>query len=175
MYGCIIFSVLDLAQGYHQMRVALKRRQYTAFRTHSETYQWFVAPMGLAGMLGVWSRLMRVLLGKYPFIVGYLDDICVFSKNMKEHLQLLRTLFEVLRREKLYCHRSKCHFGQNQVQFLGHTVSSQGIAVDSKKTEVIDNWSVPMNQRQLQSVLGLTGSSVASFTATRQSSYRLDL
>ncbi|GMF50486.1 unnamed protein product [Phytophthora fragariaefolia] len=86
MYGYIIFSVLDLAQGYHQMRVALKSRQ-----------------------------------------------------------------------EKLYCHRSKCHFGQNQVQFQGHTVSSQGIVVDSKKTEVIANWSVPMSQKQVQTFLGLAG------------------
>jgi hypothetical protein len=73
-----VFSVLDLAQGYHQMRVKSATRQYTAFRTHRETYQWCVAPMGLAGMPGVWSRLMRILFGKFEFLVVYLDDICVF-------------------------------------------------------------------------------------------------
>ncbi|ETK86733.1 hypothetical protein L915_08691 [Phytophthora nicotianae] len=56
MSGCVIFSVLDLAQGYHQMRIALESRKYIGFRTHAETYQWCVAPMGLPG---VWSRLMR--------------------------------------------------------------------------------------------------------------------
>ncbi|KAF1328302.1 Retroelement pol polyprotein, partial [Globisporangium splendens] len=94
MQGASVFSVLDLAQGYHQMRVSPESRKYTAFRTHSETYQWCVAPMGLAGIPGVWSRLMRILFGKYPFIVVYLDDICVFSTAMEEHIKHLGILFE---------------------------------------------------------------------------------
>ncbi|KAF1313353.1 Retroelement pol polyprotein, partial [Globisporangium splendens] len=94
MQGASVFSVLDLAQGYHQMRVSPESRKYTAFRTHSETYQWCVAPMGLTGMPGVWSRLMRILFGKYPFIVVYLDDICVFSTAMEEHIKHLGILFE---------------------------------------------------------------------------------
>ncbi|OWZ04564.1 Retroelement pol Polyprotein [Phytophthora megakarya] len=157
MNGCVIFSVLDLAQGYHQMRIAFQSRKYTAFRTHAETYQWCVAPMGLAGMPGVWSRLMRVLFAKYTFIVVYLDDICVFSVNMEEHVKHLRILFEVLRRENLYCHMSKCHFGQPEVKFLGHTISAKGLAVDSRKTEAIAHWPAPTNQKQLQSFLGLAG------------------
>jgi hypothetical protein len=57
----------------------------------------------------------------------------------------------VLRTEKRYCHRSKCHFGQPEVQFLGHTISAQGLSVDTTKTEAIANWPVPCNQKQLQS------------------------
>lgn len=88
MHGCVIFSVLDLAQGYHQMRIALASRKYTAFRTHSETYQWCVAPMGLAGMPGVWSRLMRVLFAKYDFIVVYLDDISASPRVWRSMLSI---------------------------------------------------------------------------------------
>lgn len=117
MVGCEIYSVLDLAQGYHQMRISKDSRKYTAFRTHSETYQWCVAPMGLAGMPGVWSRLMRVLFGKFPFLVVYLDDICVFSHNMQEHLEHLESLFHELREAKLYAHAKKCHFGQSKSNF----------------------------------------------------------
>ncbi|TYZ63427.1 hypothetical protein PybrP1_013225, partial [[Pythium] brassicae (nom. inval.)] len=84
--------------------------------------------MGLAGMPGVWSRLMRVLFGKFPFVVVHLDDICVFSANIDEHVSHLKTLFEVLRMEKLYAHRAKCKFAKSEVGFLGHTVSSQGLA-----------------------------------------------
>lgn len=157
MMGCSIFSVLDLAQGYHQMRVTPSSRPYTAFRTHQETYQWCVAPMGLAGMPGVWSRLMRVLFSKYPFIVVYLDDICVFSKTLQDHLGHLRVLFGVLRQEKLYCHASKCHLGQPKVHFLGHTVSVSGLEVDTKKTEAIAQWPAPHTQKELQSFLGLAG------------------
>lgn len=56
-----IFTVIDLAQGYHQTLVANNSKQYTAFRTHKETYHYFVAPMDLAGMPGIWSRLIRSL------------------------------------------------------------------------------------------------------------------
>jgi hypothetical protein len=157
MAGCKVYSVLDLAQGYHQMRIAKESRQYTSFRTHSVTYQWCVAPMGLAGIPGVWSRLMRVLFAKYPFLVVYLDDICVFSKSMKEHVEHLRILFEALREAKLYCHQAKCHFGQSKVHFLGHTVSDRGLEVDEKKTDVIANWPASKIQKDLQSFLGLAG------------------
>nr|AIG56412.1 secreted protein [Achlya hypogyna] len=68
---------MDLASGYNQILVMPKSRSYTAFRTHNETYQWCVAPQGMAGMPGTWSRLMRILFGRFPFVV-YLDDICVF-------------------------------------------------------------------------------------------------
>ncbi|OWZ23814.1 LOW QUALITY PROTEIN: Retroelement pol Polyprotein [Phytophthora megakarya] len=125
--GCVIFSVLDLAQGYHQMCIAFQSRKYTAFRTHAEIYQWCVAPMGLSGMPGAWSRLMRVLFAKYTFIVVYLDDICVFSVNMHT--------VRCFRRENLYFHLFKCHFGQPEVKFLCHTISAKGLAVDSRKTD----------------------------------------
>ncbi|KAG6610912.1 Retroelement pol Polyprotein [Phytophthora cinnamomi] len=61
MVGCVIYTLIDLAQGYHQMLVVMSSRPYTAFRTHKETYQWCVAPMGVAGMPGTWSRLMHKL------------------------------------------------------------------------------------------------------------------
>ena len=88
-------------------------------------------------MPGVWSRLMRVLFAKYNFIVVYLDDICVFSTSLDEHVGHLRILFGVLRCEKLFCHQSKCHFGQSEVKFLGHTIPAKGLAVDTRKTEAI--------------------------------------
>ena len=68
------------------MRITSKSRKYTAFQTYAETYQWCVAPMGLAGMPGVWSRIMRVLFARYKFIFVYLDDICVFSTSLDEHV-----------------------------------------------------------------------------------------
>ena len=76
MVGCKFFTLLDLAQGYHQMVVLPSSRPYTAFRTQKETYQWCVVPMGLSGMPGVWSRLLRTLFDQLgTFVVMYLDDI----------------------------------------------------------------------------------------------------
>lgn len=69
----------------------------------------------------------------------------------------MRTHFDILRREKLYCHLTKCHFGQSEVKFLGHTISAKGLAVDTRKTEAIAKWPTPVNQKQRQSFLGLAG------------------
>ncbi len=85
MHGCYVFTKIDLASGYHQMLVVPSARKYTAFRTHKEILQWCVAPMGMSGMPGIWSRLMRSLFDKFPFVVVYLDDICIFSHNIDEH------------------------------------------------------------------------------------------
>lgn len=85
MAGCAVFTVIGLAQGYHQMLVNSSSHQYTAFRMHKKTCQWFVAPMGLAGMPGVWLRLMRVFFDKFGFVVVYLDDICTFSETNEVH------------------------------------------------------------------------------------------
>ena len=157
MAGCAVFTVIDLAQGYHQMLVNTSSRQYTAFRTHKETYQWCVAPMGLAGMPGVWSRLMRELFDKFDFAVVYLDDICIFSKTNADHKIHLRQVFQVLRREQLYAHRGKCSFGRDSVQFLGHTVSRDGLSVDQRKTSAIATMAHPTSRKELLSFLGLAG------------------
>ncbi|KAF1334741.1 Retroelement pol polyprotein, partial [Globisporangium splendens] len=157
MLGATVFTVIDLAQGYHQMRVKPDSRPYTAFRSQKETYQWCVAPMGLAGMPGVWSRLMRVLFGKFKFVVVYLDDICIFSRSMKDHAQHLAMVCEVLRHEKLYARLSKCEFGKSSVHFLGHTVTAEGIQVDAKKTTAIEKYPTPTTQKTLLSFLGLAG------------------
>ncbi|POM69824.1 Pol protein [Phytophthora palmivora] len=135
MVGCDIYTLIDLAQGYHQMRVVKSSRQYTAFRTHKETYQWCVAPMGVAGMSGTWSRLMHALFDKFEFGVVYLDDTCIFSKNMEEH----------------------CLFGQTEVAFLGHMVSHAGISVDPRKTGAIAKYPTPTNRKELLGFLGLAG------------------
>ncbi|KAF1324365.1 polyprotein, partial [Globisporangium splendens] len=143
MLGATVFTVIDIAQGYHQMRVKPDSRPYTAFRSQKETYQWCVAPMGLAGMPG--------------FVVVYLDDICIFSRSMKDHAQHLAMVCEVLRHEKLYARLSKCEFGKSSVHFLGHTVTAEGIQVDVKKTTAIEKYPTPTTQKTLLSFLGLTG------------------
>lgn len=152
-----VFTVIDLAQGYHQMLVDKDSRKYTAFRTSRDTYQWCVAPMGLAGMPGIWSRLMHTIFGHLDFVVVYLDDICVFSKSNAAHLNHLREVFMILRKEKLYAHSSKCDFGQSSVKFLGHQVSKEGLSVDKGKTSAIEKWPTPSSQKDLLSFLGLAG------------------
>ena len=119
------------------MRLHPNSKKYTAFRTSNATYQWCGAPVGLAGMPCNWSRLMRVLSGKFSFVVVYLDDICFFSISYSEHLKHIFTVFAVLRKEKLDAYIKKCKFARVEVNFLSHTVSSKGLSVYTTKTETI--------------------------------------
>ena len=159
MSGCTTFSTIDLASGYHQMRIDSKSKPYTAFRTRTNIYHWNVAPMGLAGMPGTWTRYMNKVFPKsrFHFVVIYLDDICIFSKNECQHLVHLRQVFHQLRKEKLFAKPSKCAFGQPSIEFLGHVVSADGLRMDSRKLDVIKNWPTPQNRKDIQRFLGLTG------------------
>ena len=157
MTGCTVYTVIYLAQGYHQLIVNEPSRQYTAFRTHKETYQWCVAPIGLAGMPGVWSLLMRVLFDKFDFVVVYHDDICVFYKSSADHIRHLREMFKVLRQEKLYAHRGQCSFGKKSVAFLGHTISTNELSVDQRKTTAIEQMKAPSTRKELMRFLELAG------------------
>ena len=157
MRGAKFFTKLDLATGYHQMLVEPESRKYTAFQTHNETYEWLVAPMGMAGMPGIWSRLMNKLFGKLPFVVVYMDDICICSDTLESHVNHLQQLFAILRQEKLYCRKEKCLFAQHQVEYLGHVISYDGISVDQRKIRAIEKWPRPANQKDLQRWLGLCG------------------
>ncbi|ETV78689.1 hypothetical protein H257_07543 [Aphanomyces astaci] len=130
IHGCRVFTKIDLASGYHQMLVMSSARKYTTFRTHRDVYEWVVTPMGMAGMPGIWSRLMRRLFDKFDFVVVYTDDICVFSRTIEEHADHLRSICTVFRTEKLYARPSKCSFGVDSVNVLGHTISKDGLHVD---------------------------------------------
>ena len=140
------------------MVVLPSSRPYTAFRTQKETYQWCVVPMGLSGMPGVWSRLLRTLFDQLgTFVVVYIDDICIFSRTMEDHVGHVRAVCTVLRNEKLYARVSKCAFDRNEISFLGHMVSDKGLRVDPKKTDAIETFQAPTCRKELLSFLGLAG------------------
>jgi len=109
-----IFTVIDLAQGYHQILVDKNIRRYNASCTSRDTYQWCVASMGLTGIPGIWSGLMQTV---FDFVVVYLDDICVFSKSNTTHLNHICEVFMISRKGKHYAHSLKCDFGQSSVKF----------------------------------------------------------
>ena len=80
---------------------------------------------------------MRVLFDKFPFVVVYLDNICIFSVSYDEQFGHVAIVFDVLRKEELFAHIGKCKFARKEVSFLGHTVSEKGLSVDNTKTETI--------------------------------------
>ena len=91
------------------------------------------------------------------FVIVFIDDILVYSKNSKEHEEHLRVVLETLRQEKLYAKFKKCEFWIDRVVFLGHVVTMRGIEVDPSKIEVVKEWRTPTNANEVRSFLGLAG------------------
>jgi hypothetical protein len=155
--GATVFSSLDLASGYHQIRIAEADVPKTAFRTPLGLYEWKVLPFGLtnapATFQAVMNDVFREHLGKSVLV--YLDDILVFSKTPAEHETHLRQVLALLRKHQLYAKRKKCVFNQPEVSFLGHLVGAEGVRADLIKTSVIATWPEPPNKKELQSFLGL--------------------
>ena len=155
--GANFFSKIDLKSGYYQIRIQEGDEWKTAFKTKIGLYEWLVMPMGLSEAPGTFVRLMHYVLCPYigVFVVVYFDDILVFSKTMKEHLNHVRAVLQTLRKESLYANMKKCTFGVDKVVFLGFVVSSKGVHVDETKIEAIKTWPQPTNLQQVRSFLGL--------------------
>jgi hypothetical protein len=104
-------------------------------------------------------NLMNKLFMKYldKFVVVFIDDILIFSKNKEEHAEHLRIVLQILRENQLYAKFTKCEFWLDQVAFLGHIVSGRGVEVDPSKIESVVSWNRPTSPTEIRSFLGLAG------------------
>ncbi|GJY59914.1 putative reverse transcriptase domain-containing protein [Tanacetum coccineum] len=158
LQGSSVYSKIDLRSGYHQLRVREKDIPITAFRTRYGHYEFQVMPFGLtnapAVFMDLMNRVCRPFLDK--FVIVFIDDILIYSKNKEEHKEHLRIILELLQKEKrLYMRYLKCEFWLDSVQFLGHVINSQGVHVDLEKVEAIKSWSAPKFFRLSAPILAL--------------------
>ena len=157
--GASVFSKIDLRSGYHQLRIKDTDVHKTKFRTWNGHYEFLVMPFGLTNAPVDFMDLMNHVFRPYvdQFVIVFIDDILVYSKDPENHDTHLRVVLETLRKEQLYAKLSKCEFWLNEVFFLGHLVSEEGIRVDPRKIEVIIEWKPSRNVMEVRSFLGLAG------------------
>ena len=156
--GHKFYSRLDLASGFWQIRLHEEDEDKTAFCAPSAgQFAWRVLPMGLKIAPSVFARMMQKVLKPFlgKFCVTYLDDIGVYSDTLDEHLEHIRLVLQALQDHHLFAKPSKCAFCLTELDFLGHVVSHNGVAVDPGKIDAIRAWPVPASARDLRSFLGL--------------------
>ncbi|GJU83013.1 putative reverse transcriptase domain-containing protein [Tanacetum coccineum] len=116
-------------------------------------------PFGLTNAPAVFMDLMNRVCKPYldKFVIVFIDDILIYSRNEKEHEEHLKTILELLKKEELYAKFSKCEFWIHTVKFLGHVIDSSGIHVDPAKIEAVKNWASPTTPSEIRQFLGLAG------------------
>ncbi|MCO6516618.1 MAG: hypothetical protein J6586_09040, partial [Snodgrassella sp.] len=157
--GTCVFSKIDLRSGYYQLKIKSEDVPKTAFRTRYGHYEFLVMPFGLTNAPAAFMDLMNRVFQPYldRFVIVFIDDILVYSRSESDHMRHLSLVLKKLREHRLYAKFSKCQFWLDQVAFLGHIISAQGIQVDPQKIAAVENWEQPRTVSEVRSFLGLAG------------------
>jgi hypothetical protein len=154
-----VFSKIDLRSGYHQIKIRSSDIPKIAFSTRYGLYEYLVMSFGLTNAPAYIMYLMNSIFMQEldKFVVVFIDDILIYSKNPEDHANHLHIVLQKLRDHHLYAKFSKCEFWLDTVNFLGHTISSDGISVDPSKVQEVLDWKPPTSVHQIRSFLGLAG------------------
>eukprot|EP00253_Pinus_taeda_P012458 PITA_12458 len=157
--GATVFSKIDLRSGYHQIRIKDEDIAKTAFRTRYGHYEFVVLRFGLTNAPATFMCLMNSIFHPYldRFVLIFIDDILIYSRTIEEHHEHLRMVLQTLREHQLYAKFSKCDFFKEEIQYLGHVIIKDGIAVDPEKIKAIMDWPVPKDVADVRSFMGLAG------------------
>jgi hypothetical protein len=157
--GAKVFSIIDLRSEYHQIKIRPSDIPKMAFSTRYGLYGYLVMSFGPTNALAYFMYLMNsVFMPELDrFVVVFIDDILIYSKNLEDHERHLHVVLQRLRDHRLYAKFSKCEFWLDTVKFLGHTISSDGISIDPSKVQEVLDWKPPTSVHQIRSFLGLAG------------------
>ena len=156
----MVYSTLDLTSGYWQVEMAEECKPYTAFTCGPlGFFECETMPFGATNAPATFQRLMEDCLGdlNMNWCIVYLDDVIVFSKTPDEHLERLEAVFQKLSAAGLKLKPSKCTFFKTEITYLGHLITSEGVATDPKKIEAVIKWPRPKTVHDVRSFLGFVG------------------
>ena len=150
------YTTLDIRGAYNLVRMAEGEEWKTAFRTRYGLFESLVMPFGLTNAPATFQTFINDVLRPFldRFVTAYLDDILIFSDNLKEHKEHVRQVLEVLQANGLHLKPEKCKFHQQEVRYLGLIISSGGVRMDPAKVEAVKEWCTPQNVRDVRSFIG---------------------
>lgn len=151
-------TAIDLKNGYWQVSIEPKSRQYTAFTVPGRgLYQWKVMPFGLHSAPATFQRLLDqvITMECEPFAIAYLDDIIIFSKSFEDHLQHIKTVLTRLQQAGLKINKEKSIFCKKELKYLGHIVGNGGIRTDPEKVRAIKDLEAPTTVSGVRRIIGM--------------------
>lgn len=151
------FSALDLKSGYWQIFLDPETKDRTTFVTSEGSYCFNRMPFGLCNAAPSFQKLLQTVFRSslYKHLLVYIDDLLVYSNTFEDHVSHLQEVFDKLQEANLRLHPEKCQFALPKVKFLGHILSSSGVAVDPDKVEKVKVFPRPTNVTQLRQFMGL--------------------
>lgn len=148
--GTTIFSKLDIERAFHHIEVNQEDIQKTAVITPFGLYEFIRMPFGLRNAAQTFQRYIDNIFRDFTFIIVYIDDIAIASKNIEEHKIHLRLVFERLRLHQIHVNAHKCEFFKTEMHFLGHILSAKGIHPTADKVSTITNFPKPNKVNELR-------------------------
>ena len=154
--GTCVFSTLDLKEAYYSLPIEISSQKYAAIITHKGVFIPKRCTFGLKNAPTRFQQMMEsIFISCQTFTFIYLDDILIFSKTEEDHISHLKTVFKILSDNGLYLNTNKCNLAKTKLDFLGHSVSIEGLNVLDSKVEAIREYPIPTTRRDLKRFLGL--------------------
>lgn len=153
--GKRLYTVLDMTKAYNQIPIHPDDRPKTAIITPFGLFEFNVMTFGLRNAAQSFQRYMNNLFRDLEFVFIYIDDICIASKNIEEHKNHVKIVLERLRQQSIKINIAKCQFAQEQVTFLGHELSINGIKPPKDKVSAILNFKKPEKACELRRFMAM--------------------
>ncbi len=155
--GCKWFTALDINSAFWSIPVRTKDRHKTAFITQHGHWQWTCMPFGLKIASATYQRIMSGIIKRNnleQFCISYIDDILIYSKTMKEHLEHLEKVFQAIKSEGFRIKFVKCIFATHEIKYLGHVIGNDTVRPLNANLISIKNFPIPTSRKNIRQFLG---------------------